>query len=259
MVGPRRPRERGRRSTRASARPRASSARRSAARSSRSPAPGVAFAVNAGSFLAELRRAARARRRRSCTGRSATTGRRVVGGALDALRFVVALRRAPASRSSACSCSRRSAFNFNVLLPAARRRGRSTRAPQTFGLIAAVFGAGALVRRAHHRARAARTACGYLLGGAFGYGVLELVLAPQTSLAVVCVLLFLTGLFYTSGARTRSDGDPARGAGAPARPRGEPLLLGVPRRRAARRPLRRLARRRSAARSSRSPSRASSR
>ena len=35
-----------------------------------------------------------------------------------------------------------------------------------------------------------------LLGGACGYGVLELALAPQQSLAAVCVLRFLTGGFY---------------------------------------------------------------
>ena len=35
-----------------------------------------------------------------------------------------------------------------------------------------------------------------LLGGALGFGVLELALAPQESLAPVCVLLFLTGACY---------------------------------------------------------------
>ena len=36
----------------------------------------------------------------------------------------------------------------------------------------------------------------YLLIGALGYGVLELVLAPQTSLVAVCALLFVIGIFY---------------------------------------------------------------
>ena len=32
--------------------------------------------------------------------------------------------------------------------------------------------------------------------GAFLYGVLELILAPQTSVTAVCVILFFTGICY---------------------------------------------------------------
>jgi MFS family permease len=85
-------------------------------------------------------------------------------------------------------------FNLNVLFPLLADRTLHSGA-QTFGLIAAVFGAGALVG-ALAAARRAKNSLRYLLVGAFAYGVLELLLAPQTSVLVVCVILFLTGLFY---------------------------------------------------------------
>jgi len=85
-------------------------------------------------------------------------------------------------------------FNMNVLFPLLAARTLDAGA-QTFGLIAATFGAGALVG-ALAAARRARGSIRYLIGGAFLYGVVELVLAPQTSLPAVCALLFLCGLFY---------------------------------------------------------------
>jgi MFS family permease len=91
-------------------------------------------------------------------------------------------------------------FNFNVLLPLVADRTLDAGA-QTFGLIAAVFGAGALLGAMLH-ARRGRAALRYLLIGAFGYGVLELVLAPQDSLAAVCVLLFAIGVCYTQWGTT---------------------------------------------------------
>ena len=199
---------------------------------------GVAFAVNSVTFLAEIVALLLidvSKLHLPLKDHGAT----LVGGALDALRFVVHNTRAGVAFFGVLVIST-FAFNLNVLFPLLAKQTLDGGA-ETFGLVAAVFGAGALVgalaaaRRGSHSLR-------YLLGGAFLYGVLELILAPQTSIAVVCVLLFLTGLCYISVGRDGPDGDPARGAGAPARARGEPLLLGVPRWGADRRPLRGLAR-----------------
>jgi MFS family permease len=154
--------------------------------------PGVAFAVNSGSFLAELL-ALLAIDSSKLHVAVRDHGASMVGGALDALRYVIHSARAGVAFFGVLVLST-FCFNFNVLLPLVAERTLDAGA-QTFGLIAAVFGAGALVGSLA-AARRGSNSLRYLLIGAFGYGVLELVLAPQRSLAVVCVLLFATGLCY---------------------------------------------------------------
>ena len=154
--------------------------------------PGVAFAVNACSYLAELLALLAidvSKLHQPLRDHGAT----LLGGAADALRYVVGSARASVAFFGVLVLSTFS-FNLNVLFPllAARTLGGG---PQTFGLIAAVFGAGALVG-ALAAARRGKNSLRYLLVGAFVYGVLELALAPQTSLVPVCVILFLTGIFY---------------------------------------------------------------
>jgi len=85
-------------------------------------------------------------------------------------------------------------FNFDVLLPLLARETLDSDA-DVFGLIAAVFGAGALCG-ALFLATLGRASLRLLLAGAGAYGVLELALAPQRNLAAVFVLLFLTGSCY---------------------------------------------------------------
>ena len=85
-------------------------------------------------------------------------------------------------------------FNFDVLLPLLAGETLDADA-DVFGLIAASFGAGALCG-ALILATVGKASLRLLLGGALGYGVLELALAPQQQLAPVCALLFLTGSFY---------------------------------------------------------------
>ncbi len=154
--------------------------------------PGVAFAVNAGSFLAELL-ALLAIDSSKLHVAVRDHGASLVGGALDALRYVIHSARAGVAFFGVLVLST-FCFNFNVLLPLVAERTLNAGA-QTFGLIAAVFGAGALVGSLA-AARRGTNSLRYLLIGAFGYGVLEIALAPQRSLSVVCVLLFATGLFY---------------------------------------------------------------
>lgn len=85
-------------------------------------------------------------------------------------------------------------FNFDVLLPLVARLTLEADA-DVFGLIAAVFGAGALCGSLF-LATVGKASLRLLLGGAVGYGMLELVLATQRNVIAVCVLLFLIGGFY---------------------------------------------------------------
>jgi MFS family permease len=154
--------------------------------------PGVAFAVNSGSFLAELL-ALLAIDTTKLHVAVRDHGASLVGGALDALRYVVHSARAGVAFFGVLVLST-FCFNFNVLLPLVADRTLHAGA-QTFGLIAAVFGAGALCG-ALAAARRGSNSLRYLLIGAFGYGALELALAPQRSLIAICAILFATGLFY---------------------------------------------------------------
>ena len=160
--------------------------------------PGVAFAVNAASFLAELL-ALLAIDTSKLHVPIRDHGATILGGAVDALRYVVRSPRAGVAFFGVLVLSTFS-FNFNVLLPLVADRTLHAGA-QTFGLIAAVFGAGALVG-ATLNARRGRASLRILLIGAFGYGVFELLLAPQQTLVGVCALLFAIGVCYTQWGTT---------------------------------------------------------
>jgi MFS family permease len=160
--------------------------------------PGVAFAVNAASFLAELL-ALLAIDTSKLHVPIRDHGATILGGAVDALRYVVRSPRAGVAFFGVLVLSTFS-FNFNVLLPLVADRTLHAGA-QTFGLIAAVFGAGALVG-ATLNARRGRASLRILLFGAFGYGVFELLLAPQQTLVGVCALLFAIGVCYTQWGTT---------------------------------------------------------
>lgn len=160
--------------------------------------PGVAFALNSASFLAELL-ALLALDTSKLHPAIRDHGATVLGGALDALRYVARTPRAGVAFFGVLLLST-FCFNFNVLLPLVADRTLRSGAG-TFGLVAAVFGAGALVGAAAN-ARRGRASLRVLLVGAFGYGFFELLLAPQRTLVAVCVLLFLIGCFYTQWGTT---------------------------------------------------------
>ncbi|HEX4519043.1 MAG TPA: MFS transporter [Gaiellaceae bacterium] len=154
---------------------------------------GVCFALNAVSFLAilvcllSLDTAAMLKPVRD---RGAT----VIGGAADGMRFVAGSRRAGAAFAVVFVLAT-FAFNFNVLLPLLAARTLDSGAA-TFGLLAAIFGAGALCG-ALINATSGKASIRRLLIGATGFGLFELILAPQHSLLPVCVLLLATGVCYT--------------------------------------------------------------
>jgi MFS family permease len=87
------------------------------------------------------------------------------------------------------------AMNFNVLLPVLARQTLDS-GPRVFGLIAASFGAGALVGGLL-AAALARESWKAIVVGAGGLGMAELVLAPQHSLLPAAVLLFCAGGCFT--------------------------------------------------------------
>src|SRR5207248_908703 len=87
------------------------------------------------------------------------------------------------------------AVNFNVLLPVLAGRTLDS-GPGVFGLIAACFGAGALVGGLLSAALS-RASWKAIVAGAGGLGLAELVLAPQHSLGPAVVLLFIAGVCFT--------------------------------------------------------------
>jgi MFS family permease len=87
-------------------------------------------------------------------------------------------------------------FNFNILLPLLAKN-TLTAGPRTFGIISACFGAGALVG-ALSAAAVSRATWRVMFLGAFGFGICELLIAPVHSTALVGVLLFVCGIFFTS-------------------------------------------------------------
>jgi len=87
-------------------------------------------------------------------------------------------------------------FNFNILLPLLAKNTLDA-GPRTFGIVSAAFGAGALVG-ALTAAALADARWRTMLLGAAGFGVCELLIAPARSTAVVSVLLFVCGVFFTS-------------------------------------------------------------
>ena len=87
------------------------------------------------------------------------------------------------------------AMNFNVLLPVLAGRTLNS-GPGVFGLIAACFGAGALVGGLLSAALS-RASWKAIVAGAGGLGLTELVLAPQHSLGPAVVLLFIAGVCFT--------------------------------------------------------------
>lgn len=154
---------------------------------------GVAFAVNAVSYLAVVV-AVLAMRESELSARGAAQAHvGFVSGMREALGFALGSRRVGVAFFGVLIVSTVS-FNFDVLFPLLAAETLDAGAG-TFGLIAAVFGAGALVG-ALTLATIGKARMRLMMLGAGGFGLLELALAPQTELAIVCALLVPLGVFY---------------------------------------------------------------
>ena len=153
--------------------------------------PGVAFALNAVSYAIVI--CAILAMRLSPRPPRTTPERGVLAGVGEALSFAVSTRRVAVTFFTVLLVSTFS-FNFDVLLPLVAKLTLDQGAG-TFGLIASVFGSGALCG-AMILATIGRTRLLVVLLGAVGFGTSQLVLAPQDSLPVVCAVLFVAGIFY---------------------------------------------------------------
>jgi MFS family permease len=152
--------------------------------------PGVAFAVNAVSYavvicaIVAIRIAPR---------RRPTTVTPILAGIAETFRFAFSSRRVAVVFVTVLLVGT-FAFNFDVMLPLLAKTTLDEGA-EVFGLIAAVFGCGALCG-ALILATVGRARLLLVLGGACGFGTFQLALAPQDTLPAVCVLLFGAGVFY---------------------------------------------------------------
>jgi MFS family permease len=86
-------------------------------------------------------------------------------------------------------------FNFNVLMPVLTKLTLHS-GPETFGLISAAFGAGALLG-ALLTAATGKASLRSLFIGAAAFTACQFALAPLSSTVAVVVLLFLTVVFFT--------------------------------------------------------------
>ena len=153
--------------------------------------PGIAFGLNAVSYAAVICALLAMRLGPRLPRAAARPG--VLAGVGEALRFAVSSRRVTVTFFTVLLVSTFS-FNFDVLLPLVARLTLDEGAG-TFGLIASVFGCGALCG-ALILAAVGRARMLLVLGGALGFGGLQLALAPQSTLPAVCAILFATGICY---------------------------------------------------------------
>ena len=153
--------------------------------------PGIAFGLNAVSYAAVICALLAMRLGPRLPRTEARAG--VLAGVGEALRFAVSSRRVTVTFFTVLLVSTFS-FNFDVLLPLVARLTLDEGAG-TFGLIASVFGCGALCG-ALILAAVGRARMLLVLGGALGFGGLQLALAPQSTLPAVCAILFAAGICY---------------------------------------------------------------
>ena len=155
---------------------------------------GPCFAINAVSFLAVLISLIKMRigEFHPVPGPQRDAG--LLEELLDGFRYVARSRRALVILLLVSVVSM-IAVNNNVLLPVMAKQTLGSGA-ETFGLLTAFFGAGALVG-ALVSAAISRASLRLLLLGAAGYGVALLLLAPATTLPPALLLLFAGGFCFT--------------------------------------------------------------
>ena len=154
----------------------------------------ICFAVNAVSFLAVLAGllAMDSRELRPVARREEPP--RLLAGTREALAYVAATPVAAVVLATVLVVSVFS-FNFNVLLPVLAKETLGGD-PQVFGFISACFGGGALVG-ALTSATIGRASRKVFLVGTGGFGLAQLLLAPQASVLAAAALLFVAGLCFT--------------------------------------------------------------
>ena len=155
---------------------------------------GLCFALNAVSFVAVLVGLLLVRARDLVPLQRGEERPRVIAGVREALAYVRRTPLAAVVLGTVLVVSTFS-FNFNVLLPVLAKDTLAAGAG-VFGVIGACFGAGALAG-ALLSASLGRASPRALLAGTAGFGVAELLLAPQESVVAAAILLFATGLSFS--------------------------------------------------------------
>ncbi len=176
--------------------------------------PGPCFAANAATFVAVLAALAAIRRRELVPLDRGDSRPTLVRGAWEALRYVAGAPRMSVVLILVLVTST-FAFNFNVLLPVLAKETLASGA-ETFGILSACFGAGALVG-ALTAAVLARASMGTFLLAVTAFGLAEVVLAPERSLPAAAILLAAAGFSFTLWSATANatlqleSPDPLRG------------------------------------------------
>jgi MFS family permease len=155
---------------------------------------GVCFAVNAASYVAVLT-ALLMMRPQEFHQLVARARPRIVEGLKEGLRFarqdeqILLMLGLTFVISTFC-------LNFNVILPVLAKHTLHS-GPETFGILSAVFGVGALLG-ALFSAHLSRATMGTCVLGSAGFALCELLIAPVRSTFVVALLLFVAGVCFTT-------------------------------------------------------------
>lgn len=155
---------------------------------------GVCFAVNAASYVAVLA-ALLMMRPQEFHQLAAQARPRIIEGLQEGLRFarqdqqILLMLGLTFVISTFC-------LNFNVILPVLAKHTLHS-GPETFGILSAVFGVGALLG-ALFSAHLSRATMGTCVLGSAGFALCELLIAPVRSTLVVALLLFVAGVCFTT-------------------------------------------------------------
>jgi MFS family permease len=155
---------------------------------------GVCFLVNAASFLAVLAVLLRMRVKDLYPVKRADRGESLLGGVRIGFRYAWSTPRVRLVLVMMLVVGT-IGMNFNVLLPLLASRTLHS-GPEVFGLLSAGFGFGALVG-ALLAASMARAVLPLLIAAAGGFGVFELLLAPQSTVVGVAVVLAMVGVCFS--------------------------------------------------------------
>jgi MFS family permease len=155
---------------------------------------GICFLVNAISFLAVLVGLG-LMRTRDFFPIEQFERPEILGGIREGLAYVVQQRRMLVVLGLTLVLST-FAFNFNVTLPVLAGKTLHTNA-QVYGILSALFGAGALVG-ALLAASLGRASTRVMLGGALVFTTAQVLLAPVHSAVLAGALLFVTGAGFTA-------------------------------------------------------------
>jgi MFS family permease len=155
---------------------------------------GVCFVINAFTFLAVLTALALMRKEELHPVEREETTPSLLKSIGDGIRYV---RRSPRVRFliGAVAVISLVSLNFNVLLPILASETLDV-GPEGFGVLSACFGLGAL-GGALLSAALSRASWKALVFGMVGFGVAQLALAPQETMIVACILLFVAGVSFT--------------------------------------------------------------